>query len=54
MQLSPREITLHEDVMYDTYMKESVKTFEQLYKKMHRKLTEIRFFSKNSNYEISK
>ena len=47
IQLSPLEITLHEDVMYDPYMKESVKEFEQLYKKMRCKLTEISFFSNN-------
>ena len=39
IKFSPLGITLHEDVMYDPYMKESVKKFEQLYKKMHRKLT---------------
>ena len=44
IQLFPQEITLHEDVMYDRYMKESVKEFEQLYKKMHCKLTKIKFF----------
>ena len=47
IQFYPLEITLHEDVMYDPYMKESVKEFEQLYKKMHCKLTEISFFSNN-------
>ena len=47
IQFSPLEITLHEDVMYDPYMKESVKEFEQLYKKRHCKLTEISFFSNN-------
>ena len=47
IQLSPLEITLHEDVMYDPYMKEFVKEFEQLHKKMHCKLTEISFFSNN-------
>ena len=46
IQFSPLEITLHEDVMYDPYMKESVKEFEQLHKKRHCKLTEIAFFSK--------
>ena len=49
IQFSPLKITLHEDVMYDPHMKESVKDFEQLHKKMHRTLTEISFFSKNSN-----
>ena len=52
IQFSLLEITLHEDVMYDPYMKESVKEFEQLYKKMHCKLTEITFFSKNSKLSI--
>ena len=52
IQLSPLEITLHEDVMYDPYMKESVKEFEQLYKKMDCKLTEITLFSKNNKLSI--
>ena len=51
-QFSPLEITLHEDVMYDPYMKESVKEFEQLYKKMDCKLTEITLFSKNNKLSI--
>ena len=53
IQLSPQEITLHEDVMYDCYTKESVKKFEQLYKKMHRKLTKIKLFSKSSKLRFS-